>query len=153
ASTPPRGRMPVGRISRAAPVRDSCHAWGRAPTGPSPRCRILAGSLGFRPMATPPVKLVVCDFPATTGLPGWSSFSPFVLEVDRALGLAKLPFERHHVNIMKLKELNPKGQLPVLMVGDEKVADSTRILHKIEELAPGSMTGGLAPAAVAEAWL
>jgi glutathione S-transferase len=98
-------------------------------------------------------KLVVCDFPAKTNLDGWSSFSPFVLEVDRALGLAKLPFERHYVNMMKLKELNPLGQLPVLLVGAEKVADSTRILERIEALAPGSMTGGLDAAKVAEAWL
>jgi glutathione S-transferase len=86
-------------------------------------------------------------------LDGWGSFSPFVLEVDRALRLAKLPFERRHISLVKLKELNPLGQLPVLLVGSEKVADSTRILHRIEQLAPGSMTGGLPPAAVAEAWL
>src|SRR5690349_19576014 len=36
-------------------------------------------------------KLVLCDFPARTNLDGWSSFSPFVLEVARALALAKLP--------------------------------------------------------------
>jgi glutathione S-transferase len=100
-----------------------------------------------------PAPLVLCDFPANTGLDGWTSFSPFVLEVDRALGLAKLPFERRQISVFKLKELNPLGQLPVLLVGDEKVADSTRILHRIEELAPGSMTGGLSPTAVAEAWL
>lgn len=104
-------------------------------------------------MAAPSSELVLCDFPAKTGLDGWGSFSPFVLEVDRALRLAKLPFERRHISLVKLKELNPLGQLPVLLVGDEKIADSTRILHRIEQLAPGSMTGGLPPAAVAEAWL
>lgn len=98
-------------------------------------------------------KLVVCDFPAETHTAGWSSFSPFVLEIDRALGLAKLPFSRHHVNMMKLKELNPLGQLPVLLIGEEKVADSTRILQRIEALAPGSMTGGLSARELAEAWL
>src|SRR5215468_2042974 len=98
-------------------------------------------------------KLTVCDFPAETGVAGWSSFSPFVLEVDRALGLAKLPFERLNVSVMKIKELNPLGQLPVLVVGDEKVADSTKILRRIEQLAPGSMTGGLDAARLAEAWL
>ena len=98
-------------------------------------------------------KLTVCDFPAKTGVPGWSSFSPFVLEVDRALGLAKLPFEHVYVDIFKLKELNPLGQLPVLIVGEEKVADSTRILRRIEQLAPGSMTGGLDAGKLAEAWL
>jgi len=98
-------------------------------------------------------KLVLCDFPSTTGVEGWASFSPFVLEVERALRLAKLPFEHRKVNMFRLKELNPTGQLPVLLVGEEKVADSTRILHRIEALAPGSMTGGLDARGVAEAWL
>ena len=97
--------------------------------------------------------LVLCDFEAQTGIDGWDSFSPFVVQVARALRLAKLPFEHRHVNIFKVKELNPKGQLPVLLVGDEKVADSTLILHRIEQLAPGSMTGGLDARGVAEAWL
>jgi glutathione S-transferase len=52
-----------------------------------------------------------------------------------------------------LKELNPLGQLPVLLVGDEKVADSTQILRRIESLAPGALTGGLDPRSMAEAWL
>jgi glutathione S-transferase len=99
------------------------------------------------------VELTLCDFPAKTGHEGWSSFSPFVLEVDRALRLAKLPYQRHHVDIMKLKQLNPLGQLPVLVIDGENVADSTRILHRIEALAPGSMTAGLDAAAQAEAWL
>ncbi len=97
--------------------------------------------------------LVLCDFEAKTGLDGWDSFSPFVLQVARALRLAKLPYEHRHVSIFKVKELNPKGQLPVLLVGDETVADSTMILHRIEQLAPGSMTGGLDERGGAEAWL
>jgi len=104
-------------------------------------------------MADPLPKLVLCDFPADTGHPGWVSFSPFVIEVDRALKAAKLPFEHRKVSMMRLKELNPIGQLPVLLIGDEKVADSTRILHRIEALVPGSMTGGLDARGVAEAWL
>jgi glutathione S-transferase len=98
-------------------------------------------------------KLVLCDFPAKTNVEGWNSFSPYVLEVARALALARLPFEHRHVDIFKLKELNPLGQLPVLLVGDEKVPDSTNILRRIERLAPGSMTGGLDARALAEAWL
>ncbi len=98
-------------------------------------------------------KLTLCDFPAKTGLEGWSSFSPFVLQIDRALRLAKLPYERHYVDMTKLKRLNPLGQLPVLVIDDENVADSTRILHRIEALAPGSMTGGLDARGRAEAWL
>jgi glutathione S-transferase len=98
-------------------------------------------------------KLVLCDFPARTNLDGWSSFSPFVLEVARALTLAKLPFEHRRIDLFKLKELNPLGQLPVLLVGDEKVPDSTNILRRIEQLAPGSMTAGLDARSLAEAWL
>jgi glutathione S-transferase len=41
----------------------------------------------------------------------------------------------------------------VLLVGDEKVPDSTNILRRIEQLAPGSMTGGLDARSLAEAWL
>jgi glutathione S-transferase len=93
------------------------------------------------------------DFPAKTGLEGWESLSPFVLEVARALRLAKIPYEQRAVNMMKLKELNPLGQLPVLSMNQETIADSTLILHKIEAMAPGSMTGGLDPRGVAEAWL
>lgn len=98
-------------------------------------------------------KLVLCDFPAETGVEGWVSFSPFVLEVERALRLAKLPFEHRRVDMMRLKELNPVGQLPVLLIGEEKVPDSTRILHRIEALSPGSLTGGLDARGIAEAWL
>lgn len=105
-------------------------------------------------MSTSVPKLVLYDFPAKTGLPGWGSFSPFVMEVERALKLAKLPFDHQYVNMLKLKkELNPTGQLPVLRIGDELVADSTRILHRLEALAPGSMTGGLTGSARDEVWL
>ena len=43
--------------------------------------------------------------------------------------------------------------LPVLGIGRELVADSTRILRRIEQLAPGTMTGGLDERSTAEAWL
>jgi hypothetical protein len=36
-----------------------------------------------------------------------------VLLIDRALRLAKLPYERHYVDMMKLEQLDPIGQLPV----------------------------------------
>jgi glutathione S-transferase len=103
-------------------------------------------------MTTAP-KLTLYDFPAAVPVDGWESFSPFVMEVARGLRLAKLPFGHQAVNLLKIKQLNPTGQLPVLGVGDEKVADSTRILQRIEAMAPGSMTGGLDTRGVAEAWL
>jgi glutathione S-transferase len=40
----------------------------------------------------------------------------------------------------------------VIFDGD-KVADSTRILHRIESLRPGALTSGLAGRSIAEAWL
>src|SRR5260221_3954065 len=104
-------------------------------------------------MTTAAPILTLYDFPAATGIAGWESFSPFVLEVCRALRLAKLPFEQRTVNMMKLKELNPLGQLPVLAIGDEKIADSTSILQRLEAMVPVSMTGGLDARGAAEAWL
>jgi glutathione S-transferase len=107
----------------------------------------------LRAMTTPTAPLTLFDFPASTGHPGWESFSPFVLEVSRAIRLAKVPFEMKQVNMMKLKDINPLGQLPVVAFGGEKVADSTRILERLEVMVPGSMTGGLDARGVAEAWL
>jgi glutathione S-transferase len=104
--------------------------------------------------ATALPQLTLYDFPShDTQVPGWSSLSPFVLQVDRALRLAKLPYERVVADMFKLKQLNPTGQLPVLRIGDELVADSTRIMHRIEALEPGALTAGLDAAQLAEAWL
>ena len=98
--------------------------------------------------ATP--ALVLCDFEADTRDARYISFSPFVLEVERALRLAKLPFRYDRVPFQRIKKLNPTGQLPVLLIGAEAVADSTRILLRIEQLAPGSLSAGLGPRALAE---
>lgn len=97
--------------------------------------------------------LVLCDFPADTGDTRWCSFSPFVLEVERALRLARLPFRHDKISVFKIKEVNPVGQLPALLIDGEPVADSTRILERIEALAPNSMRGGYDARTVAEAWL
>jgi glutathione S-transferase len=102
-------------------------------------------------MSTP--ALVLYDFPADPGVPGWPSFSPFVIQVQRALDLAGLPFEHRRIDFLRIRQLNRVGQLPVLGIGDELVADSTHILHRIEQLAPGSMSGGLDARGVAEVWL
>jgi glutathione S-transferase len=97
--------------------------------------------------------LTLHDFPAKTGLDGWESFSPFVLQIVRALRVAELPFEHAYVNMMKLKELNPLGQLPVVSFGSEHIADSTMIMKRIEELKPGCFTKGLDAKGKAESWL
>ena len=106
-------------------------------------------------MTTTTHKLVLCDFP--TKVPPsdarWVSYSPFVLKVDRALKLAKLPFSHERVDFPRIAKLNPKGQLPVLLVDAEVVSDSTTILQRIEQLAPGSLNAGLDGSRLAEAWL
>jgi glutathione S-transferase len=105
-------------------------------------------------MSTANATLTLCDFPADTGHARWSSFSPFVLQVERALRLAKLPFKQEKVSMMRLRSLNPTGQLPVLMIGEEKLADSTCILQRINDsLVPGSLTRGLDARGIGEAWL
>lgn len=106
-------------------------------------------------MTTTQSKLVLCDFPAETGETRWPSFSPFVLEVATALRFARLPFEHRRIPIIELRRINAAtGQLPVLKIGDELVADSTRILRRInEQLAPGALTKGLDSRNTGEAWL
>jgi len=102
-------------------------------------------------MAIP--SLTLHDFPASTDNPRWGSFSPFVEEVERGLRLAKLPYQRVQVNMMKLRKLNPVGQLPVLTIGSENVPDSSRILRRIDGLSQGGLVRGLSAQQVAEAWL
>jgi len=104
-------------------------------------------------MTAPPSPLVLHDFPTGAPADGWESFSPFVLQVARALKLAKLPFEQRPVNMLKLKRLNPKGQLPVVTIDGANVPESSQIFHRIEGLKPGSLTAGLDARGLAEAWL
>lgn len=104
-------------------------------------------------MSADALPLVLYDFEADPQLPGYPTYSPFVLEVYRALTFAKLPFRHERIAYQKLKTINPLGQLPVLRVGTELVCDSTRILQRIEQLAPGSISAGLDPRTLAEAWL
>ncbi len=105
-------------------------------------------------MTTTAPQLILHDFPADTGLPGWDSFSPFVLEIHRALRLAKLPYETQKVDLIRgFKRVNPLGQLPVLTIGAGHVRDSTCILHRIEALAQGTLNADLDARTRAESWL
>ena len=83
----------------------------------------------------PANELVLYDFEADPQLPGYPTFSPFVLEVHRALNLAKLPYRHERTPYQNIKRINPLGQLPVLGVNGSYVTDSTRNLRRIEELA------------------
>jgi glutathione S-transferase len=97
--------------------------------------------------------LTLCEFPET-GIPGVETMSPFVLKVRRALKIAGLGYESWRVDHpAKLKKVNPAGQAPVLLLDGVPVADSTRILAKIEELVPGRLTRDGDPRVRAEALL
>jgi len=99
-----------------------------------------------------PEPITLCDLPETR-IEGVESFSPFCLKVHRALRAAGLPYQtRREDRPDAYKHLNPAAQVPVLLVGDDAVSDSTRILERIESLAPGSMQPR-DPRAAAESWL
>lgn len=99
------------------------------------------------------VSLVLCEL-GESGIPGVESHSPFCLKVHRALALARLPYTSRRVaSPMALGKLNPAKQVPVLLVDGVPVFDSTRILARIDELAPGALFGGLDARGWAEALL
>ncbi|NNC06797.1 glutathione S-transferase family protein [Corallococcus exiguus] len=83
----------------------------------------------------PPLTLLELADP---GLPGIESYSPFCLKAHRALKYAGLPYARGCAdNPASHRAHNPTGQVPVLLVGAEAVPDSTAILARIQQLAPG----------------
>jgi glutathione S-transferase len=87
------------------------------------------------------------------GIEGVESYSPFCLKAHRALRIAGLGYERRHAEAPhSFKRLNPTGQVPVLLVDGEPVADSTAILQRIDALT-GALTRGLDERQRAEAWL
>jgi glutathione S-transferase len=76
-----------------------------------------------------------------TGLSSHESYSPFCMKVHRALRVAGLSYQTRATFPAAAKKYNTKGQLPVLMVDDEPVADSTNILNRIELLTGASLSG------------
>ena len=84
--------------------------------------------------------LVLCEL-GTTGIETLESYSPFCLKVHRALKAARL----HYTSIRatrpdEFKKLNPAAQVPVLLIDGEPVSDSTRILQRIDRIAPGNIS-------------
>lgn len=97
--------------------------------------------------------VVLCEL-SDTGLPGVESYSPFCLKVHRALKLARVPYSsRRGGRPDEFSDLNPAGQVPVLVVDEIPIADSTRILRRIAELSPRAGLEPDEPRARAEAWL
>jgi glutathione S-transferase len=92
-------------------------------------------------------KLVLCEL-QETGVAGVESFSPFCLKAHRALKAAGLAYERRHAaRPDAYRRYNATGQVPVLLVDGEPVADSTEILKRVVQLRPGAIGGE------PEAWL
>jgi len=104
-------------------------------------------------MTTEQPTLVLCEL-ADTGIDGVESYSPFCLKVHRALRAAGLGYTRRFGDRpAAFREHNPTGQVPVLLVDGVAVADSTRILQRIETMTGGALTRGLSARDAAEAWL
>lgn len=93
------------------------------------------------------MNLVLCELADASAL-GVPSLSPFCLKAHTALRLARLPYERRHGDRPGAWSAhNATGQVPVLLEGGRAIADSTAILRRVIELAPGAV------AESPEAWL
>jgi glutathione S-transferase len=110
----------------------------------------------MKPMKTSHPKIVLCEMPET-GIENVQSYSPFCLKVHRALGATGLEYSSRRGSPRDFLDLNPIGQLPVLVVDDDEViADSTKILARIEQIAGSLGRPSLLPTDArtrAEAWL
>jgi glutathione S-transferase len=118
--------------------------------------RVTHGPGKMKLMKTNQPKIVLCEL-GETGIPNVQSYSPFCLKVHRALGLSGLAYtSRRAAAPGDFRSLNALEQVPVLIVDDVVVTDSTRILARIDELAVRSGRPSLVPSdprARAEAWL
>lgn len=95
--------------------------------------------------ASSPSSIVLCEL-ADAAAYGVPSLSPFCLKAHRALQLAGLPYERRHGAMPSTWTVhNATGQVPVLLIDGQPIADSTNILRWVVS------RGGLAESP--EAWL
>jgi glutathione S-transferase len=84
-------------------------------------------------------QLVLCEL-QDTGTVEVESWSPFCLKVHRALRAAGLRYTRQLSDRPDAwRRYSVTGQVPVLLVDGEPVADSTRILARIESLGGRSL--------------
>jgi glutathione S-transferase len=95
--------------------------------------------------------LTLCEL-TDPGIEGIESYSPFCLKVHRALKLLGLSYERRFgVEPGSHRALNPVGQVPILLVGDRPIADSTAIFRYLDERSGGRLVPRDREAS--EAWL
>ena len=77
--------------------------------------------------------LTLCEI-ASASAHGVESFSPYCVKAHRALRLAGLPYTRRHGAVPSShKAINSTGQVPVLLVGERAIPDSTEILRWLAE--------------------
>jgi len=91
------------------------------------------------------MNITLCEV-GETGVEGLESYSPFCVKVHRALRFLGRDYQRRHGMPSDFLPLNPAGKVPVVLFGDEPVADSTRILDRLG-------VGPTAPGDAAEAYL
>lgn len=97
--------------------------------------------------------LILCEL-ERPALPRHESHSPFCLKVHRALKAAGLPYtSRHGEHPGVHRGVNATGQVPVLLLDGEAVADSTEILRRLARLTPTPDWAAHPPALLAEATL
>lgn len=87
-------------------------------------------------MASPQLlpRLFLCEL-NDPGIPGVESLSPFCLKVHRGLKYLGLPYERLYGMPGSFQMLYPTGQVPVMLIGEEAVGDSTNILRRLQQVA------------------
>jgi glutathione S-transferase len=97
--------------------------------------------------------LVLCELKRDP-LPGVDSYSPFCVKVHRALRAAGLAYESRVATTPDgHRDVNPVGQVPVLLIDGRPVADSTQILAALAQLQPTPAWAAVDPNQHAEALL
>ena len=71
---------------------------------------------------------------------GMRNVSPFCLKVEMLLVALQMPFE---VQVQKDPRKAPKGKLPYLLTGDERIADSELIVEYLDRVSGGKVYDGL----------
>lgn len=90
----------------------------------------------------------------TTAISGVKSWSPFCVKVHLALNALGLPYARAFGPFPSTwKRLNVTGQVPVVRIGVEVIADSTSIVRRLCALGTGGLNDGFTPRQNAEALL
>lgn len=87
----------------------------------------------------PTLTLELCEL-ADASSYGVLSHSPFCLKVHTALAVLGLPYTRRHgARPDSFRDLNPQGQVPVMLFDGRAVGDSTAILAELDRVSGGRL--------------